>query len=261
MRRWLAWLAFALGAGACGKGAPGGPPIDVVVVAPRAYILGKDVSKPIGDAEVAIIRARPEVAAVVPRMDLGGRALGVFSLDGQEIKFEVGGFADGIPAGAIEPELADRFVDGDPAGDQPVPVIVSPTLLSLYNDRYAKQHGLPHFGEAEVFLASRSERLRFTIELGNTMITGVGEPPVVKRRVTARVVGVSKQARPIGLTVPMSHVAAWNRELVDEHAATHYTSLTVTLRGAGRKAAFDAWLKKDLGLELQVEYPPVPEGP
>src|SRR4029077_18190333 len=81
------------------------PVEQVQVVAPRASLLGKDISKKLDDAIVQKIKLRPEVKhddpkqdtfAVVPRMNLAFPAFGRGDFEGNDLKFEVGGFADGI---------------------------------------------------------------------------------------------------------------------------------------------------------------------
>ncbi len=238
-------------AGCGGRGASG-PPVEVVVVSPRATVLGKDASKPIGAGEIERIRGRREVVNVVPRMELRGRALGAYTFEGQEIKFEVGGFTDGIPASAVEPALAATFVDLDPASPaRPVPALLSPVMVQLYNQKMADQHDLPRLGPVELDLAIRSGRLVFTITLGDSMVPAYRDPPPVTRTIDAVIVGVSPRAKSIGLTVPIGYVAAWNRELVGNHAAGNHSSLVVTLRDGASLKPFTAWIENELELELE----------
>src|SRR6185369_1043633 len=72
------------------------PVEQVSVIAPRASLLGKDISKKLDDAIVEKIRSRPEVdradpTAVVPRMTLAFPAFGRGDFEGNDLKFEVGG--------------------------------------------------------------------------------------------------------------------------------------------------------------------------
>jgi ABC-type antimicrobial peptide transport system permease subunit len=171
-------------------------PIEQVeVVAPRASLMGKDVTKRLDDAIVQKIRAHPGVKEVVPRMALAFPASGSGSFDGQQLKFEVGGFADGVDPeefaappgsgpGTAAATIADLFQDWDGKEDPKrvscvpgpgacadksryycderdhvchhrVPVLVSPMLLELYNGQFAKSHGLPVIGELEAFMVER----------------------------------------------------------------------------------------------------------
>jgi putative ABC transport system permease protein len=136
-----------------------------------------------------------------------------------------------------------------------VPVIVSPTLLELYNGQFAKSHGLPVIGELEQFMVERGGlgRMRFEIGLGDTMVAGSNHAidPSKQRRVEAVLVGISPKAMPIGMTVPLSYIRKWNREFVDEEAANTYSSIIVTMRDKSQLAVFSQWLQTDMGLRLE----------
>jgi ABC-type antimicrobial peptide transport system permease subunit len=279
-------------------------PLDVVeVVAPRASFMGKDITKKLDDSTVEMIRARPEVKDATPRMKVAFPAAGFGMFEGQELKFEVGGFCDGVDPSVLEkePKLAELFKDweapgvDDPAktvacvppqpvddgqgGTKPgknpcpdpefyycdiqdnrchrrVPVIVSPTLLELYNGQVASTHGLPMIGDLEQFVVERGGlgRMRFTIALGETMVTGsamaTGDK---KRRVEGMLIGITNKAMPIGMTVPIQYTRRWNQEFVGDEAAGTYSSIVVTLRDKDKLAMFGAWLlEQDLRLEDQL---------
>ncbi len=183
----------------------------VTVIAPKASFLGQDLRKQLDDEVVEAIRARPEVAQVVPRMSLAFPATGQAWFEGHSIHFEVGGFADGISAEFVADEpfaeafnawsASEQAGEAEPrdlprCGPPPnfacedsaryycdrrarvcrhrVPVLVSPMLLELYNGQFAKSHGLPVIGQFEQFLAMRGGvgKLRFFIGLGETMVAG-----------------------------------------------------------------------------------------
>ena len=302
----------------------------VQVVAPRAQLFGKDMSKKLDDAIVAQIRKRPEVKAALPRMSLTFPAYGRGDFEGQDLKFEVGGFADGVDPAHIgtDPALKALFKDWDeaekgkrvacvpppnplddeedaparsaPATPNPamamgsgsstapalvvvgnprnvnpcpnpdryycdesdrtchhrVPVVVSPTLLELYNGQFAKSHGLPIIdADLAKFVVERGglSRMRFTIGLGQTIIAGsnAGIEKSKRRRVEAALIGISSAAMPIGMTVPIEYIRRWNREFRGEEAATAYSSIIVTLRNKDRLAMFGQWLQDDLDLRLE----------
>jgi putative ABC transport system permease protein len=311
-------------------------PIEQVqVVAPRATLLGKDISKKLDDKIVAAIKARPEVAEALPRMGLVFPASGGGSFEGQDLKFEVGGFADGIDPSFVkdDPKLRDLFKDWDEAepnrvacvppplfevpvapvpapapagaptpapspsppgapavtpapapvapvatrrkrGKNPcpeptryycdesdntchhrVPVIVSNTLLELYNGQFATSHGLPVIGELEQFMVERGGlgRMRFEIGLGDTMVAGSNHDIAVgkRRRVEAVLVGISPKAMPIGVTMPLSYIRRWNQEFVGDEAANTYSSIVVTLKDKDRLAIFSQWLQDEQDLRLE----------
>jgi hypothetical protein len=293
------------------------PVEQVQVVAPRASLLGKDISKKLDDSIVEKIRSRPEVdradpTAVVPRMALAFPAFGRGSFEGNDLKFEVGGFADGINPDYVDDDERTRalFKDWDAMKDDPkrvacvppphdpneeviqsppaprremkpgiyynpcpqpdryycdevdsmchhrVPIVVSPTLLELYNGQFAKSHGMP-IAETDFvkFVAQRGglSAMRFSIGLGLTTIAGTNGNVAAKRphRVEAVLVGLSSKSMPIGLTVPIGYIQRWNREFMGEEAATAYSSIIVRLKDKRQIAVFGQWLQDELDLRLE----------
>lgn len=297
----------------------------VQVVAPRASLLLAE--KRLDDSIVETIRKRPEVREALPRMNLNFPAYGKGSFEGQELRFEVGGFADGIDAAFVgdSPRTAELFRDwaelekdrpkiacvprppdpdeddyylpavepapapgpGQPAAPAPtseppkkgykntcpepdlyycdeltrsctrrVPVVVSPTLLELYNGQFAKSHGLPTINsDLAEFIVKRGGlgRMRFTIGLGSTIVSGSNAKidRSMRRRVEAQLIGISPKAMPIGMTMPLEYIRRWNREFLGEEAAGTYSSIVVTLKSKDQLAVFSQWLQDDLGLRLE----------
>jgi ABC-type lipoprotein release transport system permease subunit len=303
-------------------------PLDQVqVVAPRASLLGKDISKKLDDSIVKTILTRKEVASALPRMNLTFPAFGRGDFEGNDLKFEVGGFADGIDPGFVQDDqrIRDQFKDWDsindpkrvacvpppqspsqdviqspgaPGPNRPpgpqlgpdglpqfdkdgeplygnpcpdpdeyycdaadqrchhrVPVVMSPTMIELYNGQFAKSHGLPIADTDFVkFVTQRGglSAMRFSIGLGLTTIAGsnttIHHRP---RRVEAVLVGISDKAMPIGMTMPIQYIQRWNREFLGEEAATTYSSIIVTLKDKSQLAVFAQWLQDKLDLRLE----------
>jgi ABC-type lipoprotein release transport system permease subunit len=258
---------------------------EVEVIAPHTSIAGKNLSQKLTAETVDMIKRRKEVKEALPRMTLQFPAVGFGKFEGQEIRFEVGGFTDGIPVDYIkdDPKLSDRFIDHEAAGSigpacEPakgkaacpdrawqycdtsdnmchgrVPVIVSPTVLELYNTQVAQSHGLPHIGAMEQFIAERGrERMHFTIGLGDTMVAGSNVSVNAKHRdVGAILIGVSKKAKRVGLTVPIGYTTRWNKEYAGEAASKEFSSIVVTLRDKDRLAPFTKWLQDEPKLKLE----------
>lgn len=295
------------------------PVEQVQVVAPRASLLGKDISKKLDDSIVEKIRSRPEVdradpTAVVPRMALAFPAFGRGDFEGNDLKFEVGGFADGINPAFVNDDDRTRelFKDWDGIKDDPkrvactppppdpqeeviqsprarptdkpadplvyynpcpspdryycdqvdrtchhrVPIVMSPTMIEIYNGQFAKSHGLPIADLDFVkFVTQRGglNAMRFSIGLGLTTVAGsnaaISRHKV--RRVEAVLVGISNKAMPIGMTMPIQYIERWNREFLGEDAATAYSSIIVRLKDKNRIAVFAQWLQDDLDLRLE----------
>jgi hypothetical protein len=350
----------------------------VQVVAPRASLLGKDVSKKLDDAIVKTIMTRPEVKQAIPRMNLAFPAFGRGNFEGNDLKFEVGGFSDGVDPAYVHDDsrIGELFKDwmadekdphriacvpapraeddeviqspkappknrqtklptswGDapangsaapppppppvtvdagtggsagsagsaegsasgsgagsgsnappPAGVQiiaktgeyfnpcpdpdryycddtsarcehRVPIVMSPTMIELYNGQFAKSHGLPIVDADFVkWVTQRGglSSMRFSIGLGQTTIAGsntaIKQRP---RRVEGVLVGVSTKAMPIGMTMPIQYIARWNQEYMGEEAATTYSSIIVTLKDRNQIAPFAQWLQDTLDLRLE----------
>jgi putative ABC transport system permease protein len=303
-------------------------PLDQVqVVAPRASLLGKDISKKLDDGIVKTILTRPEVASALPRMNLTFPAFGRGDFEGNDLKFEVGGFADGIdpsfvqdddrvraqfkdwdslndpkrvacvpppnsptqeviqspaapgpnrpPGPVLGPDGQPQFdKDGEPLYGNPcpdpdeyycdsidnrchhrVPVVMSPTMIELYNGQFAKSHGLPIADTDFVkFVTQRGglSAMRFSIGLGLTTIAGSNTSIKHRpRRLEGVLVGISDKAMPIGMTMPIQYIERWNREFQGEEAATTYSSIIVTLKDKTQLAVFAQWLQEKLDLRLE----------
>jgi len=345
-------------------------PLDEVqVVAPRVSLLGKDASKKLDDGTVQTILARSEVATAIPRMNLAFPAAGRGDFEGTDLKFEVGGFADGVdpsfvrdddrirelfrdwdqvkdPAHRVAckppphdpkddilqspgaPPTPDEDEDtgwGKPEPDAPgsggsaaagsgsagsgsaaagsgsagsgsgtavvieqhgtqapkaepyynlcpdpdryycddtervckhrVPVVLSATVVELYNNQFAKSHGMPMADKNLVNMLIQQRGLsamRFSIGLGYTTIAGTGS--ITKRRprrVEAVVVGVSTRAMPVGVTMPIEYIQRWNKEYMGDEAASSYSSIIVTLKDRNKLAPFSQWLVDEQGLRLE----------
>jgi putative ABC transport system permease protein len=328
----------------------------VQVVAPRASLLGKDISKKLDDNIVKTILTRPEVKQAIPRMNLSFPAFGRGNFEGNDLKFEVGGFSDGVDPAYVhdDPRITELFkdwladendlhrvrcvpfkapppaeqapntcptgckpdvpdiapVDDDEVIQSPkappkdrqtklpasvaerdalppvqvigannyysnpcpdpdryycddgtgrcehrVPIVMSPTMIELYNGQFAKSHGLPVVDIDFVkWVTQRGglSSMRFSIGLGQTTIAGSNT--AIKRRprrVEGVLVGVSTKAMPIGMTMPMGYIARWNQEYMGNEAATTYSSIIVTLKDRNQIAPFAQWLQDTLDLRLE----------
>jgi len=137
-----------------------------------------------------------------------------------------------------------------------VPVVLSSTVVELYNNQFAKSHGMPMADENLVNFLIQSRGLsamRFSIGLGNTTIAGTSTVTKKKpRRVEAVVVGVSSRAMQVGVTMPIQYITRWNKEYMGEEAAGAYSSIIVKLRDRTKLAPFGEWLKDpNVGLRLE----------
>lgn len=110
---------------------------------------------------------------------------------------------------------------------EPVPVIVSPYLVELFNKGVAPAHNLPPVGMS---LISRAQGVTFRLELGISMMgrSRKGSP----RMVRARLVGVSRSAIDLGVTLPLPVVRRWNEEYFGPETSSQFSSVMVKTRSA-----------------------------
>ncbi len=301
------------------------------VIAPKTNV-GFSFGKTLDDGVVQRIRARPEVRYAIPRMLVSFPAKGTGDFEGKEIKFEVGGFTDGIESQFVEDEeFADLFKDWETdeylasaprclrrdmftceetgyvcdavsttcvpgkslarqlkrrgiAPNPPVPcdreddfycedkehsycdmrdrkchhripVIVSPTLLEIFNSSFAASHGLPRINEGLAnFIRKQGgyARMRFTIGLGKTYVAGsTTKIDARPRDMEGYLVGINNKAMSIGMTIPIEYVKRWNLEYQGETEAKKYSSIVVMVKDKENIAGFSAWLRNTEKLELE----------
>ena len=358
------------------------PVEEAEVVAPRVSsantAFGTDLRKKLDDAVVNLIKSRPEVASAIPRMSLAFPAAGRGDFQGKDLKFEIGGFADGVDPNFVRDDarITELFRDWEIVRDDPhriaceppphdpkediiqsprkkpvdapvenlwgpqipgsasasgsgagsgsgsgagrgsasgsgagsgsgsgssgsragsgsgdsaivkkqaeppteyfnpcpdpdryycddtervckhrVPIVLSATVVELYNNQFAKTHGMPMADKELVnslIQTSGLSAMRFSIGLGFTTVIGSGKITKSKpRRIEAVVVGVSKRAMRIGVTVPIEYVRRWNREYLGDEAASSYSSIIVTLKDKDQLGMFGRWLVDEQGLRLE----------
>ncbi len=220
-------------------------------------LVGVGADQPgIDDAQIATLGASPDVEGLYPKLRFSFPASG-----GGEIMGRKFGFSEMIAEG-VDPKLvagesgvADRFVDpldhkgkackataecdagqyceGSAVGDgfcvAPVPVLVSRYIVEFFDKTIAPAHHLPPIGES---LVKQAEGITIRLWLGESMLgkSKQGGP----RHVFVRVIGISKRAMDIGLTLPLGVVRRWNTEYSGEAAAKKYSSVLVKVRSKDR---------------------------
>src|SRR5439155_17169879 len=110
--------------------------------------------------------------------------------------------------------------------ERPIPAVLSPFMLEIYNGAIAPSHGLPKIGS---FLASRFRGFTFNIELGRSMVMG---KPVAAAPRTRRLmlVGISARGSQMALTVPLGYIQSWNSDFSGAASARSYSSILLELR-------------------------------
>lgn len=215
----------------------------------------------VGPEAVQRLRTAQGVVGVFPKLRFAfpSGAFGGAELIGREVgTHEM--IADGIDPALVGAEVAGPFPFVDPLSkpgavcraddgctggqycelpsgqaegrcSEPVPVLVSPYLVELFNKGIARAHGLPAVGQT---LLSKAQGITFRLQLGVSMMGKSRQG--VARSARARVVGISPNAIDLGVTLPLEVVKRWNREFHGPEAAERFTSVVVRVDRADRVA-------------------------
>jgi putative ABC transport system permease protein len=235
-------------------------PIDQVELEPPkgrdpgilGLLLGGDAPAGIPEADVARLARLPGVTGVYPKLrfafpssahggkeifghDVGTAELVGDGIDPALVRDEPFGsaFADPLdrPGAACTDDAAcggQQYCErpGPQPGrcSDPVPALVSRYLVEIFDKSIAPAHGLPPIGES---LVARAQGVTFMLRLGESLLgRAKGGSP---RTVRVRVVGVSRRAIDLGITLPLAVVRRWDRELSGD-AADRYSSAIVQVR-------------------------------
>lgn len=222
---------------------------------------GGDEATGIDAATVRSLRALPGVRHVYPKMRLvfpssgrGGRAIFGRDVGTGELVVE------GIEPGLVRPDLGRGVVFEDPgnAGSHrtcetdascdggefcdvnlaadghaerpgqcapPIPAVVSPYLVEVFNGAIAPAHHLPPIGGV-ILQSARGLLLEWDLGRAGLGMARQGR----QRRVHVRIAGVSSRAIDLGFTVPIEVARRLNREFASEAAGTLFTSVSIQLR-------------------------------
>jgi hypothetical protein len=214
-------------------------------------LLGGGAPTGIPEADVGKLAAAPGVTGVYPKLRFafpssgrGGREIFGHDVGTSEL------IGDGIDPALVRGDtFGEPFVDplakpgaacADDAGcpsaqycerpsgaasgqcSDPVPALVSRYLVEIFDKSIAPAHGLPPVGET---LVARAQGVTFSLRLGESLLgrAKAGAPRTTK----VRVIGVSRRAIDLGITMPVAVVRRWNREYGGDAAADLYSSAIV----------------------------------
>lgn len=238
--------------------------------------------KPLSESAANELASRPEVRAAYRRAKLAfpARAWGGAEILGKNFYTEL--VAEGVDPAAMKgddlgPEpFADHLgshaacnadADCKVAGEYcpwdthqcepPVPAVISPFIVELYNGTIAAQTGLPKVGK---FLAGRLRGIVFNIELGRSFI-GASKSGVEPHQRKVMLVGISPHAAQLALTLPLGYVQAWNAQyapgapplsslVLDAKDGADVTRLTAAIRAAGYDVADSGAERAGLAITL-----------
>jgi hypothetical protein len=222
-------------------------------------LLGGGTPPGIAPDAIEKLRAVPGVDGVYPKLrfafpssgrggkeifgyDVGSSELVGDGIDPALVKGDTFGesFADPLdkpgPACADDAACASgQYCEKTPSGGRcsdPVPALVSRYLVEIFDKSIAPAHGLPPVGES---LVARAQGVTFTMRLGESLLGRAksGAP----RTVRVRVVGVSRRAIDLGITLPLSVVRRWNAEFAGDAAAARYSSAMVHVTAPSASSA------------------------
>jgi putative ABC transport system permease protein len=238
--------------------------------------------KPLTEEAARTLAARPEVRAAYRRAKLAfpARAWGGQEILGKNFYTEL--VAEGVDPQAMSgddlgPEAfadklgshaqcnadADCKVAGEycpwdtHACEPPVPAVISPFIVELYNGTLAAQTGLPKIGK---FLAGRLRGIVFNIELGRSFI-GASKSGTAPHQRKVMLVGISPHAAQLALTMPLGYVQAWNAQyapgspplsslVLEAKEGADVTRLTAAIRAAGYDVADSGAERAGLAITL-----------
>jgi len=125
----------------------------------------------------------------------------------------------------------------------PVPVLVSPYLVELFDRAIAPAHHLPAVARAAI---EQANGVIFDVKIGESLL---GKSKVAPpRTVRARIVGLSTHAMDLGGTMPLDTVRRWNAELAGDTSAHAFSSVLVEVDDAAKLSSVVA-AAEHLGLQ------------
>jgi hypothetical protein len=122
-----------------------------------------------------------------------------------------------------------------------IPVLVSPYVIELYNGAFRRSYGLPKINPDSLM------GLAFEMDFGASTFRPSSRPTIRERM---RLVGISDQAIPLGVTLPLGEIRRLNVALDSPDAGERYHSAVIRLRSKDAAArVIDA--VEAMGLEVR----------
>jgi putative ABC transport system permease protein len=215
---------------------------ELEVVLPQVELGGLlGEARKLDDAAVAGLAAIPGVETAWPKMAFKFPAVtrynGMFF--GRELHMGLELVGVGLPSEAVGENLRLPFTDPGDDFKKPIPVVVNPRLLEIYNKVFAPQRNLPHLTEA--MLAG----FTFPIELGRSWVAARNLPNITES--SLQIAGFSEHATIAGVTLPLAAVRRLNKYFgLDDQG---YASVILRARSSAEVTKVAARVK-ELGLEL-----------
>lgn len=195
----------------------------VEVIAPKVAFGGVFGTSRLDDALVQRLKGISGVSEAYPKMSVRVSAVSRYQGDffGRPLRMGVELMAVGADPRLIEKELEESQRFEDPKGGEPIPVVLSPRLLELYNKSFAVQRKLPSLSPE--LLAG----FEFPVEFGRSFVAAVDGNRVQQGRFS--VAGFSEYALLGGVTIPLNTARRLNREHGED--AESYSSVVLQATG------------------------------
>lgn len=210
----------------------------LVEVVPPKVAWGIFGGASLDDDAVERLAALPGVEAAHRKMQIRVPAISRHDGDffGKRLRMGVELVGEGVDPGLVEEDLGGAsFDDG-----APIPLLISPRLLEIYNKSFAKARGLPQLS------LTLLRGFELPIEFGRSYVGGGGGGPTL--RAEGRLVAVSDRALLQGITVPLETARRLNRHF-GQDAAT-YSALVLQARDP---AGVPALIEHVKGLGFDVD--------
>jgi putative ABC transport system permease protein len=211
-----------------------------------SFLSGPDQQKgrgpTISEVKLAKLRGLDGVAEVVERVRVDFPIV-AWGLQ-EELKLPRPVAVDAFASGLSPEWVADDVVGGeafaDPGRGKPIPVLLSTRLIAMANSALAATLKIDITPEM-------ISGLTFDVVLNRSFMTGGMKKGGKRRKVKARIVGISDKAMTLGFSVPSAVAERWNREF--GRPARPVAGAWVRLKDPGQMGAVTAEIDR-LGLEV-----------
>lgn len=211
-------------------------PVDasLVEVVPPQVSLGLFGRVELDESRVEELASLPGVEGAYRKMRVRVPAVSRFDGDffGRRLRMGVEIVAEGV-----EPALLGE-IEGFHEQEGVLPVVVSPRLLEIYNQSFARERGLPRIGERLLV------GFEFPVEFGRSF---VGEGHRERLSMHGRVVGFSDRALLQGITLPLDTARRLNERFGED--GRHYSAVVLRAQDPGQVPAIVEAVR-ELGLEI-----------
>lgn len=181
------------------------------------------------------------------------------------------GEAVGCPAGrrcidgmcskvACNPEVSERYdpckgdtycVEDTRTCEKPIPAIVNPQLLTLYNSSLTTALAAGEGARLPRLTEDAIKGFTFDVELGKSYLGDAAQGEPINRKV--KVVGFSSKAIQIGFTIPIQYVKRFNARFTGEEMRNEYHSVILVARSNDVVAGITKRVR-DLGYDLDAKH-------